>query len=117
MCIHQGSNARVTYLDVQVPVGTTTFSTKVTKQAPKANTVSKTRVRMLVSQATSIGNVSTKAALQGFRNTVQFPGWAINQDVSALLAKAGVVAREPFSVLNTVSKPHSVSFFFKMASG
>lgn len=42
---------------------------------------------MLVSQTTSIGNMSTKAALQGFGKTVQFPGWAINQDASALLAK------------------------------
>lgn len=58
------------YLDVQVPGGTTTFSTEVAKQVPKGKAVSKTRVRMLVSQATAIGNTSTKAALQGFRNTV-----------------------------------------------
>lgn len=101
-----------TYLDVHVPVGTTTFSTEAIKQVPKVKAVSKTRIRILVSQATSIGNMNTKAALQGFKNTVQFPGWAINQDVSALLDKAGVVAREPFSVLKTVSKPHSASFFF-----
>lgn len=53
---------------VHVPVGTTMFSTVVTKkQDPRVNAVSQTGVRMLVSLATSIGNVNTKAALQVLR--------------------------------------------------
>lgn len=81
---------------LRVPLGTTTFSTEVRKPAVKVKAVSKTRIRILVSQATSIGNLSTKAALQGFRKTVQFPGWAINQDVSALLTKGGVICKGVF---------------------